>query len=150
MRTLIGAGEELNGLYYFKEIEPARIDPVTCIETRALWHQRLGHLSDSALKFLAFVSKPKIVEPCDTCFCAKQTHESFSISPNNAFEIFSLIHCDIWGPYTVKTHNGARYSFAILDDYSCALWIFLMNEKSEVQTILPRFCKNTQLISNIN
>lgn len=30
----------------------------------------------------------------------------------------------------------------MLDDFSPAIWIFLMYEKSEVYSILPRFCQN--------
>lgn len=45
----------------------------------------------------------------------------------------------MWGPYNDETHNRARYFLTILDDYSRVIWVFLMTNKNEVKTILPRF-----------
>lgn len=55
--------------------------------------------------------------------------------------IFFLIYCDMWGPYKVNTHSNDKYFLTFLDDYSRAIWIFLMVEKSEVKFILPHFLK---------
>lgn len=72
-------------------------------------------------------------------FCAKQTCESLSNNLNIVPTKFSLIHRDVWGPYNDETHNRARYFLTILDDYSRVIWVFLMTNKNEVKTILPRF-----------
>lgn len=51
--------------------------------------------------------------------------------------MFSLIHYDVWGSHNVKSHGGARN----LMIFSCAIWIFLIGEKSEVRSIIPKFYK---------
>lgn len=60
---------------------------------------KVGHPSDSIIKILPCISNSKHNSLCDICFRVKQSCESFSNSLNKASEIFSLIHCDIWGPY---------------------------------------------------
>lgn len=40
------------------------------------------------------------------------------------------------------THSGDRYFLTSLDDFSRTVWIFLLHEKSEVKSILSRFCQN--------
>ncbi|CAN7134811.1 unnamed protein product, partial [Brassica rapa subsp. narinosa] len=42
-RTLIGAGEERDGIYYFTDVKAARVNKAVKVEDAALWHQRLGH-----------------------------------------------------------------------------------------------------------
>ena len=76
-RTLIGAGEERYGVYYFKDIMAAQVyvsDKSARSVDRFLWHQRLGHLLFSVLSYLPVaLDSNKIVapSPCDTCFEAK-------------------------------------------------------------------------------
>jgi hypothetical protein len=48
---------------------------------------------------------------CDICLQAKQIRETFSLSFNKTVESFTLIHCDIWGPYRIPSHCGAYYFF---------------------------------------
>ena len=71
---------------------------------------------------------------------AKQTRMSFPISENKALNCFDLIHCDIWGPYHVKSFCGAHYFLSIVDDASRGVWIYLMKEKSEASQLLRDFC----------
>ena len=63
----------------------------------------------------------------------------FSSSENKAKECFDLIHCDLWGPYKVPTSCGALYFFTIVDDCSHAVWIYLLNGKIEVGSVLKKF-----------
>lgn len=84
----------------------------------------LGHPSDSILNLLSAISKSKIVIPCDICFHAKQTREPFPNSLKKATSIFSLIHCEVWSLYKVKTYFGGKYFLTILDNCSRATWIF--------------------------
>ena len=76
---------------------------------------------------------------CETCIQAKQTRCSFPLSNNKTTDTFEMIHCDIWGPYRVPSHSGARYFLTIVDDFSRGTWIYLMNAKSETLTKLRYF-----------
>ncbi|CAA7047384.1 unnamed protein product [Microthlaspi erraticum] len=141
-RILIGAGEERDGVYYFKDVMAARIHRAVADSDSTLWHQRLEHPSFSVFSSLpqfSGVSKPVCSGPCDVCFRAKQTREVFSDSINKTTDCFQLIHVDVWGPYRVPSSTGAVYFLTIVDDYSRAVWTFLLLEKSEVSKVLKNF-----------
>ncbi|MDD0148375.1 DDE-type integrase/transposase/recombinase, partial [Shigella flexneri] len=80
------------------------------------------------------------MDNCDVCLRAKQTRDVFPDSINRANCAFELIHCDVWGPYRVKSSCGAAYFLTIVDDFSRAVWTYLLVEKSEVGSIIPNFC----------
>lgn len=50
-----------------------------------------------------------------------------------------MIHCDIWGPFSLPSHSNARFFLTIVDDYSRATWIYLMHVKFETAKILQSF-----------
>lgn len=54
-------------------------------------------------------------------------------------ETFSLVHCDIWGPYQSFTNIGHRYFATIVDDKSRYTWIYMLKQKSDIQLIIPKF-----------
>ena len=143
-RTLIGAGEVKNGVYVYRGVTTARSHRVRAAEDQALWHRRLGHLAYGVLGFLPFIVGVKNIHEkfggCEVCFKSKQTREVFNESYNKASESFGLIHVDLLGPYRARSSCGATYFLTIVDDYSRAVWIFLLLEKSEVRTVLPNFC----------
>ena len=56
-----------------------------------------------------------------------------------AYEIFDLIHCDVWGPFHTPTYHGKRFFLSLVDDHSRFTWVYLMTHKSEAPTIIKRF-----------
>ena len=48
---------------------------------------------------------------------------------------------DIWGPYSIPTHDGYKYFLTIVDDTTQAVWAFLMKSKSEVRPLIISFHK---------
>ena len=109
-----------------------------------VWHNRLGHLSDKRLDVLknqlnCDISKSHDDTPCYICPLAKQRRLPF-VSHNNMSQFpFDLIHCDIWGPYNVTAHFGHRYFLTLVDDCTRFTWVFLLKQKSEVVTVIPKF-----------
>ena len=81
----------------------------------------------------------KSIPFCDICPLAKQKRLPFpnagQISANN----FDLIHCDIWGPYSVPTLDGHKYFLTIVDDHSRSTWVYLMHSKSDTRPLLISF-----------
>ena len=142
-RTLIGAGEVKDGVSVYRDVTVTRGHRVKASEDQTLWHRRLGHPAFGVLSYLPFISGVKDVPNkfggCDICFQSKQTRELFSESSNKSLGSFDLIHTDLWGPYRVPSSCGAVYFLTIVDDYSRAVWIHLLLEKSEVKTVLPNF-----------
>ena len=68
----------------------------------------------------------------------KQTQSSFHLSTRKANDLFDLIHCDLWGPYSVSSMSGAHYFLTIMDDHSRA--VYLINDKSSVPRCMKNFC----------
>jgi hypothetical protein len=67
----------------------------------------------------------------------KPTRLKFPLSCISTIRCFELIHFDIWGPYTKTDSSGAKFFLTVVDDFSRSTWVFLMQHKSEVNTIIP-------------
>lgn len=52
---------------------------------------------------------------------------------------FEIIHCDLWGPYHTPSSCGATYFLTIVDDYSRAVWVFFLFDKTEVNKMFGSF-----------
>ena len=120
---MIGVGEQRNGVYWFCSVVPnTHLCHATEVDSYQVWHQRLGHPSSQIVGLLPLVSnndcRKNKDEPCDICFKAKQTRVSFPINSSNKSELFELIHCDVWGPYSISSSCGASYFLTIVDDCS--------------------------------
>jgi len=102
---------------------------------KALWHFRLGHLSNFRLalmnKQFPFLSSDETLV-CDTCHFAKQNKLPFCISTKRAMNKFDILHFDIWGPLSIKSIDGHSYFLTVVDDYSRFVWIILLKSKYEV------------------
>ncbi|CAH9140526.1 unnamed protein product [Cuscuta epithymum] len=139
----IGVGERRGGVYYFRSLDQEHAYTLAASDSGDLWHSRLGHPSVKVLRSIdclnttLFKCLPN--KTCDACLRGKQTRDIFPISSARAVQPFELIHCDIWGPYSIPASCGARYFLTIVDDYSRAVWVHLMKEKSEVKNILKQF-----------
>ena len=125
-KMLIGSGEHRRGVYFYKEGAMTQVQANKVI-THELWHRRLGHPSNQALSTLSAIISEVVgssnhKELCDVCLRAKQTRLSFNVSENKAAKPFDLIHCDICGPYFVKSFCGANYFLSIVDDASRSVW----------------------------
>ncbi|XP_010242510.1 PREDICTED: uncharacterized protein LOC104586844 [Nelumbo nucifera] len=138
-RTLIGEGEQLDGVYVFKGVAPIRAYKTDGIGSCDLWHRRLGQPSYQTVSLLLNISNSKN-KMCDVCLKAKQTRDVFIQSSNKVTDCFALIHCDLWGAYRVPASCGAAYFFTIVEDYSRVVWIYLLAEKIEVGRTLKNLC----------
>jgi hypothetical protein len=152
-------GKEANGLFYLLE-KPELHQPdisSSCNFTFASfmfsahvksvsidpWHYSLGHLSPSRLKIL-HSNNPQIFcdllsLPCTICPLARNKRLPFPHSVTSSVAIFDLIHCDIWGPYSVSSRAGHHYFLTIVDDYSRYTWIHLMKSKDQTRTHIQAF-----------
>jgi len=134
----------IGGLYCLDKSITQHVSPFLNYVTKivGLWHQRLGHPSDERLKILQTYYPDIYVEKsyfCDVCHQAKQKKLLFSLSTTHYAHIFDLIHMDIWGPCSVISMHGHRYFLTIIDDFSRFIWIFSMQNKSEVRANVVSF-----------
>ncbi|CAL1356196.1 unnamed protein product [Linum trigynum] len=144
-KKLIGTGTYRDGLYYLNVLDgghPVALSAREAINTSARWHSRLGHPADSKLlAFQPFISSTLVLnkDPCDSCLRAKQTRLPFEHSQIKTTSCFDLIHVDLWGGYHETSFTGAHYFLTIVDDFSRAVWVFLLKYKSEAARYLLVF-----------
>ena len=146
--STIGLGREYNGLYLLEESKSisSSISAVLSVNKVQphVWHLRLGHLSNAKLALMKFnkVSLHDFVNNfhCDICPIAKQKRLPFNKSSHVSKNCFDLLHCDLWGPFSVPTIDNCKYFLTIVDDCSRSTWVYLLKHKSQTQSILEQFC----------
>jgi hypothetical protein len=84
---------------------------------------------------------------CGACQQAKSHPLSFSDSTRVTTKPLELVHSDVWGPI-IKFVNGYQYYVSFLDDYSHFTWIYLIKDKSDVESIFLEFQKRVELLLN--
>ncbi|XP_021746757.1 uncharacterized protein LOC110712595 [Chenopodium quinoa] len=138
-REVIGTGDLRDGLYYLRE--EASLATISVEDTLRLWHRRLGHPSEKVVKLLPFLSNSSghLNKDCEVCHRSKHARDKFPLSTNKASRVFEIVHCDLWGPYDKPSSCGAHYFLTLVDDYSRAVWIYLLNNKTEVFKIFLSF-----------
>ncbi|XP_074291346.1 uncharacterized protein LOC141618136 [Silene latifolia] len=141
-KMTIDTGEQHGRLYLLKGLRKQACGVLKTKDEAGVWHRRLGHPSRRVVQYLPFISSKNInhnTELCDICFRAKQTREKFIASDNKAVKIFELIHCDLWGDYRTPSFCGSRFFLTIVDDYSRAVWVYLVKTKYEESQLLKNF-----------
>ncbi|KAM0052273.1 putative RNA-directed DNA polymerase [Helianthus debilis subsp. tardiflorus] len=112
--------------------------------TMDVWHKRLGHAGDEKLSRISFLSNLSLKNNdniCDSCVKSKMTRQPFPTSTTKTSACFDLLHCDLWGKYRTPSFSRASYFLTIVDDYSRAVWVFLLKHKHEASTCLIDFHK---------
>nr|XP_043624691.1 uncharacterized protein LOC122596185 [Erigeron canadensis] len=134
------------GLYVFDNMHVGNsfmsCNSFVCCISQSLWHSRLGHPADQVLYVLKDELKLKYDSehgPCEVCHKAKQTREPFPLSDHKTKSLGELVHLDLWGPYRVTSRDGYKYFLTIVDDFSRAVWVFLLKSKDEVYENIVNF-----------
>lgn len=83
-----------------------------------IWHSRLGHVSGSQLRCLAFtgaLGKLDIhdISDCSVCKLAKFPTLSVNNSITFSNAPFDLLYCDVWGPSPVFTKVGFQILYFV-------------------------------------
>lgn len=105
-----------------------------------LWHKRMGHAPLEVIKKHASLRHLKSISHiCLVCPLAKHTKLPFSLSCSRSKSAFELLHCDIWGPYRVPTHDSKRFFVTVVDDFTRFTWLFLIESKTEDIVVLRKF-----------
>nr|GEW40111.1 retrotransposon protein [Tanacetum cinerariifolium] len=125
---VIGRGIKKKGLYVMKLRN--KPNDKTCLatidENSTLWHRIFGHANMRLIQSLASKelvrNLPKLKFDqyfCDACKIRKQAHASHKaknmVSTTRCLE---LLHMDLFGPSSVRSYGGNRYTLVIVDEYS--------------------------------
>ena len=144
----MATGKRDGGLYV---LERGNFAFISVLKNKALhvsydlWHARLGHVSHSVISLLnknghlyltSLLSSPSL---CDTCQIAKNHCLPYSSNERCSSHVLDLIHCDIWGPFPVKSTSEFIYYVLFIDDYSRFTWIYPLKLKSEFYDVFIHF-----------
>lgn len=146
---MIGKGSKIHSLYlldthnlfaFSLALSPNTVNTVSF----STWHDRLGHISYKRLlqlqSHLRFPSSPSSsYAPCCICPLSKQRRLPFISHNNRSAKPFDLVHCDVWGPLQHSSYAGHKYFLTLVDDHTRFTWVYLLKQKSDVCTIIPRF-----------
>ncbi|GJW76284.1 putative RNA-directed DNA polymerase [Tanacetum coccineum] len=149
LKNVLGTGKQCGGLYYLDtQGTKCKIDHdvFTCSLSFYDWHCRLGHPGDPALDVLKGslkIDKNDKCVFCEICQMAKQTRKPFPLSDHKTKLLSEIVHLDLWGPYKVVSHTVHRYFLTVVDDYTRAVWIYLIKSKDEV---FESFCNDKGIV----
>lgn len=112
-----------------------------------LWHKRLGHVNFQAMKQMhdkdMVIGLPRTDPPTQLCegyMISKQARTAFPSNANfRAQKVLQLVHGDICGPITPPTPAGNRFFLMLVDDYSRAMWTFMLKTKDEAFDCFKKF-----------
>ncbi|GJW44713.1 retrovirus-related pol polyprotein from transposon TNT 1-94 [Tanacetum coccineum] len=138
---VIGRGIRKKGLYVMKlgNKPNDKICLATINENSTLWHRRLGHANMCLIQLLSSKelvrNLPKLKFDqhfCDACKIGKQAHTSHKakniVSTTRCLE---LLHMNLFGPSSLRSYGGNRYTLVIVDDYSRYTWTRFLKDKTE-------------------
>ena len=109
-----------------------------------LWHYRLGHFNQNRINKmqgddLLEVSDFDSLPTCESCLLDKMTKSLFTEKGEQALDLLSLIHTDVYRPMKVSSRSGYRYFIMFMDDLSRYGYIFLIRHKSESFKMFIRY-----------
>ncbi|GJW56997.1 retrovirus-related pol polyprotein from transposon TNT 1-94 [Tanacetum coccineum] len=151
---VIGRGIRKKGLYVMKlgNKPKDKICLATINENSTLWHRRLGHTNMRLIQLLASKelvrNLPKLRFDQHffyACKIGKQAHVSHKakniVSTTRCLE---LLHMDLFGPSSIRSYGGNRYTLVIVDDYSRYTWTRFLKNKIEAFDQFEIFSKKIQ------
>ena len=107
-----------------------------------MWNFCLGHPSYakfSLLNNLVSVLPANKTISCDICHFSKQKRLSFPTSQHVSHCVFDLVHCDLWGAFSIATIEGYKFFLTIMDEYSRCTWVYLLKSLSETLALIQQF-----------
>nr|GEU30795.1 reverse transcriptase domain-containing protein [Tanacetum cinerariifolium] len=151
---VIGRGIKKKDLYVMKlgNKPKDKICLATIDENFTLCHRRLGHANMRLIQSLASKelvrNLPKLKFDqhfCDACKIGKQAHASQKAKNIVSMtRCLKLLHMDLFGPSAVRSYEGNRYTFVIVDDYSRYTWTRFLKDKTEAFDQFEIFNKKIQ------
>ncbi|GKC24684.1 ribonuclease H-like domain-containing protein, partial [Tanacetum coccineum] len=98
----------------------------------------LGHLAEPVLNVLKDslqIDKKDNIVCCEIFQRAKQTKEPFPLSDHTSKCLGDLVYLDLWGPYKVTSSEGFRHFLIVVDDYTRAVWVYLIKSKDKIRDL---------------
>lgn len=118
-----------------------------CVRSMNGWHQILGHCNYDDIKKLDHVvdgmkvrdkssSKPN---DCNVCILGKLAQYRNRKPDARATAPLDSVHTDLAGPVDPASKEGFKYSLAFTDDFSGAVFVYFLRNKSDTVAATERF-----------
>ena len=78
---------------------------------------------------------------CEACVKGKQQRLPFQKEGSRVDKVLKLLHLDLCGPMETTSVGGSRYFFTLIDDHSRKVFVFFLQQKSEVKSTFESFKK---------
>jgi hypothetical protein len=104
----------------------------------ALWHHRIGHMSEKGMQILHKINlfpdlKQIDLDFCEHCVYGKQKRVRFlRVEKEKKSERLELVHTYVWGPDQVSCLGVSRYYVTFIDDATRKTWVYCIRRKSDV------------------
>ncbi|GBN79553.1 Copia protein [Araneus ventricosus] len=116
-------------------------------EEAELWHRRLGHSGNHALRKLGLPTSDSF---CENCVLAKQSAEPIGKGNRRRENApMRMNHSDLCGPVEPATLSGERYVLTFVDDYSRFCEVRLIKKKSDIAVEFNKFLKVNDTVKRI-
>ena len=143
-----------NRLYYLHTVK----DDVKCDDDDQAkgcfdlqkWHEILGHCNyDDVQRLQSVVEGMKIKgatnKPphCDVCTQGKFVQTRNRDPDVRATKPLELVHTDLAGPIHPESKEGFKYTLSFTDDFSSAVFVYFLKQKSDTVQATERFIADT-------
>ena len=142
---IVARGKMVSALYnVHAKLFSASVNALEKDDHCALWHKRLGHMSEKGMTVLV---KKKLlkgvkgvhIKKCSDCLAGKQHRVAFkTLPPHKKPEKLDLIHSDVC-KMLVRSLGGAKYFVTFIDDFSRKVWAFTLKTKDQVLGVFKQF-----------
>ncbi|GBM84849.1 Retrovirus-related Pol polyprotein from transposon TNT 1-94 [Araneus ventricosus] len=140
---------ELNskGQYFSDFIPTVSNTYVAETEQAELWHRRLGHLGNHALRKLGLPTSDSF---CENCVLTKQSAEPIGKGNRRRENApMRMMHSDLCGPVEPATLSGESYVLTFVDDYSRFCEVRLIKKRSDIAVQFKKFLKVNDTVKRI-
>ena len=112
-----------------------------------IWHARMGHMSNQALKrhkgsvkgISLDPSEEVNQSPCPGCELGKQSRSSFPGSSKRSDRRLRIVHSDLMGPFQTRSIQGSSYVATFIDDYSRHGVVYYLKTKDQCAAAFKKF-----------
>jgi hypothetical protein len=86
-----------------------------------------------------FLNKNIAAFLCEACELAKHRRAVFPPQPYKRSKLFTMIHSDVWIFQKWQLFLENTGSFTFIDDHTWITWVFLLQNKSDVESVFKSF-----------
>jgi transposase InsO family protein len=145
---MIASGRRDQKLYWLDAAPISDLNHAQSVSTSIhIWHQRMGHISHSALrahgpkalKGLDIDESTVAPKVCYGCELGKSTRQPFPGSAKKTSRILEIVHSDLAGPMQSNSLQGSAYTATFIDDYSRHAVVYYLRSKDQFVNALKQF-----------